>query len=131
MPTQTPNIGLQIPDFNQANWQVPLNFDLGLLDLIFGGSITVPALSVTLLTAGNASSLINAALIAGTVSEQPTATVPGTTYTLSQSNALMFILSVNGIVQRPGIDFTISGQTITFSPSVATDAAVFAVYLHS
>lgn len=51
--TETPNIGLQVPAFNQANWQVPTNFNWNLLDQIFGGEITVPALNVTELTVGS------------------------------------------------------------------------------
>jgi len=36
--TKTPNVGLQIPDFNTPNWQVPMNFNLNLLDQILSGN---------------------------------------------------------------------------------------------
>jgi len=36
--TTTPNIGLQVPSYNQGNWQVPTNYNWNLIDLIFGGS---------------------------------------------------------------------------------------------
>lgn len=40
--TTTPNIGLQEPALQQQNWQVPLNYDLNLLDTLLGGSQTLP-----------------------------------------------------------------------------------------
>lgn len=40
--TLTPNVSLQIPSFQQTNWQVPLNYDLSLLDQILGGVQTLP-----------------------------------------------------------------------------------------
>jgi hypothetical protein len=49
--TTTPNIGLQIAAYDQANWQVPTNFNWNLLDEIFGGEVEVPALWVGTLTA--------------------------------------------------------------------------------
>lgn len=39
--TLTPNLSLQVPSFQQQNWQVPLNYDLGVLDSILGGSYTL------------------------------------------------------------------------------------------
>jgi len=49
--TTTPNIDLQVPGFDQANWQVPTNFNWNLIDLIFGpGGPQVPALNVAELT---------------------------------------------------------------------------------
>ncbi len=53
MPTLTPNIGLQVPSFDQPNYQVALDYDLTLLDLIFGGSVQVPALNVLSLSIGS------------------------------------------------------------------------------
>jgi hypothetical protein len=41
--TTTPNLGLQIPAYQQNNWQVPINFDISLLDTIIGGAATLPA----------------------------------------------------------------------------------------
>ena len=46
----TPNVGFQIPAFNQQNWNVPNSYDWEKLDQIFGGEITIPALSVEDLT---------------------------------------------------------------------------------
>lgn len=49
--TTTPNIGLQVPAFNQGNWQVPTNYDWALIDSIFGpDGPQVPALNVAELT---------------------------------------------------------------------------------
>ena len=42
--TVTPNVGLQIPNYNQANWQVPLNYDLNRIDLLFSGGVSVPGI---------------------------------------------------------------------------------------
>jgi hypothetical protein len=42
--TVTPNLGLQIPLYNQSNWQVPLNYDLNLLDLLLSGHATLPGI---------------------------------------------------------------------------------------
>ena len=36
--TVTPNIGLQVPYYNQQNWQVPIQYDLNLLDLLISGN---------------------------------------------------------------------------------------------
>lgn len=36
--TVTPNLGLQIPSYQQTNWQVPITFDLNLLDTILAGT---------------------------------------------------------------------------------------------
>ena len=71
--TVTPNIGLQVPGFNQSNWQVPTNYNWNLLDLIFGGEITVPALSVESFTLPN----IGAILAASFVCEAPAGAFPG------------------------------------------------------
>ena len=43
--TVTPNIGLQVPAFNQPNWQVPLNYDLNRLDLLLSGNLPLPGTS--------------------------------------------------------------------------------------
>ena len=47
----TPNIGLEIPAYNQPNWQVPLNYDLNRLDLLLSGNLPLTNLSLTQLTA--------------------------------------------------------------------------------
>lgn len=45
--SQTPNIFLQIPAYGQTNYQVPLQYDLNLLDLLLSGNKPIPALTVT------------------------------------------------------------------------------------
>ena len=37
--TVTPNIGLQVPYYNQQNWQVPIQYDLNRLDLLLSGNL--------------------------------------------------------------------------------------------
>jgi hypothetical protein len=122
--TTTPNIGLQVAGFDQPNWQVPTNFNWNLLDLIFGGEITVPALSVTELTVGNLGALFAASL----VSETPAGSVPGTTFTLSYAPGCVLGVYWNGLLLRPTLDYTIAGLTITTINSV-TSGWVYAVYL--
>ena len=122
--TITPNIGLQVPFFGQANWNVPIQYDLNRLDLIFGGEITVPALSVTELTVGNLGALFAASL----VSETPAGSVPGTTFTLSYAPGCVLGIYWNGVLLRPTLDYTISGLIITTINSV-TSGWVYAVYL--
>lgn len=51
--TLTPNIGLQVPGYNQANWQVPLNYDLNRLDALLSGNLTLPALNAATITGAN------------------------------------------------------------------------------
>lgn len=63
--TSTPNIGLQVPGFNQGNWQVPTNYNWNLLDLIFGpGGPQVPALNVGQLTVAEFAGLTFAIIVA-------------------------------------------------------------------
>jgi len=54
-----------------------------------------------------------------TVSEVPSGTINGTnrTFTLSNAPALLF-LELNGLQMTAGIDYTLSGNTITFTGSV-------------
>lgn len=125
MPTNTTNIGLQVPDFNQANWQVPTDFNWQLLDAIFGGSITVPSLNVTnLIVANIAASIVNAL-----VNEQPSGAIPGSVYTLSQTLGCLLGFYVNGLLQRPGIDYTVSGQNVNLTYTTQSVDTVFASYL--
>lgn len=42
----TPNIGLQVPSYGQTNYQVPLQYDLNLLDQYLSGVKPIPALTV-------------------------------------------------------------------------------------
>ncbi len=124
--TSTPNIGLQIPAFNQPNWQVPTNYNWNLLDLIFGGEFTVPALSVANFIITNIGQQIANSFVA----EQPAGVIPGNAYTLSYLPSVLFGFYLNGVLQVPGVDYTIVGQLITFTTlaTVATDV-VFAIYL--
>lgn len=122
--TTTPNIGLQVPAFNQSNWQVPLNFDLNLLDLMLGGVIPMPALANFIITN------IGAQIATVTVQETPAGIVPGNAYTLSFVPSLVLGFYWNGIFQRPGIDYTVAGAVITMTNSATAPLdTVFVVYL--
>ena len=122
--TTTPNIGLQVPAFNQANWQVPLNYNLNLLDLIFGGTVQVPALSAVNLAVVNGGAVLAPSFIA----EAPTGSVPGTTYALSHTPALLLAVFVNGIFQQPGLHYTSAGGAITFTYTTSSGDLVYALY---
>lgn len=68
-PTITPNIGLQIPAYQQANWQVPYNFDLSQLDLFLSGKLPIPGILTAQINSilcvdGNIYKTINAAVAA-------------------------------------------------------------------
>lgn len=124
--TITPNIGLQIPAFNQGNWQVPINYDLELLDKIFGGEITVPALSVTDFEIAN----IGAVLLGVFVTEIPEGTKPGSVFNLSFVPVLIFGVYINGVFQRPGgLDYNQSGTVLTLNKTVGATDNVYAVYI--
>jgi hypothetical protein len=45
--TTTTNIGLQVPAYNQPSWQVPLDYDLNLLDKYLSGNLALPGLALT------------------------------------------------------------------------------------
>jgi hypothetical protein len=122
--TVTPNIGLQIPAFNQPNWQVALDYDLNLLDLIFGGEVTIPALSVESLAIAN----IGSVLAASFMSEKPAGVFPGNTYTLSYVPSLLLAFCYNGQVQRLGFDYTITGAVVTLTFSTSLGDSVYAIY---
>jgi len=125
--TTTPNIGLQIAAFNEANWQVPTNYNWNLLDLIFGGEIQVPALNVVTLTAGNAGNFILPPFAA----EVPDGVVPGSVYTLSFPPSALLGFYVNGQVQRNGIDYLVNSNIITLNVPTNPGDKVYAVYFHS
>jgi hypothetical protein len=124
--TVTPNVGFQIPAFNQPNWQVPINYNFNLLDLIFGGEFTVPALSVANFIIAN----IGQQVANSFVVEVPTGVIPGNAYNLSFVPTVLFGFYWNGVFQRPGIDYTLVGTLITMTTgaTVAGDT-VYAVYL--
>jgi hypothetical protein len=44
IPITTPNVSLQYPAFSAGGWQVPLNYDLTLLDLLLSGKVSLPGL---------------------------------------------------------------------------------------
>lgn len=46
----------------------------------------------------------------------------GSAYTPSQQNGLL--VSINGVIQEPGVGFTVSGSTITFGQALAADDVV-------
>ncbi len=124
--TATPNIGLQIPAFNQPNWQVPTDYNWNLLDLIFGGEVVVPALSVANFIITN----IGLQIANSFVTEAPSGVIPGNTYTLSNSPSVVFGFYWNGLLQRPGVDYTLTDDTITMtSGSTSSGDIVYAVYL--
>jgi hypothetical protein len=124
--TSTPNVGLQIPAFNQPNWQVPTNFNWNLLDQIFGGLVTIPALSVASFIITN----IGAQIAASFVPETPAGVVPGNVYTLTYTPTVLFGFYRNGVFQRPGLDYSLAGAVITMIGSSTADGDnVFAVYL--
>lgn len=124
MATVTPNIGLQIPAFNQANWQVPTDYNWNLLDQIFGGEVTVPALSVTNLTAAN----IAASLLPLFKAVTPSGSVPGSVYTLPSTPSFIVGVYYNGLLQRPITDYTVAGSTVTLTFSTVSGDNVFVVY---
>jgi hypothetical protein len=125
--TTTPNIGLQVPAYNQGNWQVPTNYNWNLLDLIFGGSVQVPALNVLNFTIGN----IGAQLAAAFVAEQPAGVVPGTVYTLNNAPAIVLGVFYNSGLQRPGVDYTLVGAVITLNFVTQVGDVVYALYFKS
>lgn len=124
--TSTPNIGLQIPAFNQSNWQVPTDYNWNLLDLIFGGEVTVPAISVETFTITN----IGAQIAKSFIAEAPDGVIPGNAYTLTYTPSWFIAFFWNGVFQRPGIDYTMSGAVITMTTSATTTGDnVYALYL--
>lgn len=129
--TTTPNIGLQVPGYNQPNWQVPIDYDLNLLDQIFGGEVQVPGISVGTLTVANFVITNLVALIANSfVAEKPTGAYPGTVYTASYIPGVMLGVFYNGSLLRPTIDYTVSGNQITTTFTTAATGAIYALYFH-
>ena len=123
--TTTPNIGLQVPAYNQPNWQVPTNYNWNILDLYLSGQLQIPALDVAVFTIGN----IGATIAAVFVNESPSGTFPGNTYTLSYAPSLLIALCYNGSVQRRGVDYTLASNTVTLSFTTNLGDSVYAIYL--
>ena len=122
--TTTPNIGLQIPAFNQPNWQVPTNYNWNLLDLMLGGIIPFPALADFVITN------IGTQIAAVAVQETPSGVIPGNVYTLSHVPSIILGFYWNGVFQRPTLDYTLIGAVVTLTSSAtSTGDAVYAVYL--
>lgn len=123
--TLTPNIGLQVPAVNQANWEVPLNYDLNLLDAILGGTIPFP-LPYAAAIVGALSGLF--------VTEQATES-GSNTFTLSNTPLLILAVLYNGTTLVPpgggANGYTLSGQTITLGFSTMPGDVVYAVYFKS
>lgn len=44
--TETPNVGLQVPDYNTRNWQVPMAYNLNLIDQLLSGGQTLTGLGL-------------------------------------------------------------------------------------
>lgn len=129
--TTTPNIGLQVPGFDQANWQVPTNYNWALLDKIFGGEVEVPALFVDMLTVGTfIIANFTAQFAAAFVSEVPAGTAPTTTYTCSFIPGVILAVYKNGVFQQPGLDYNMSGNQIVFVAATTTGDKVYVTYLH-
>jgi len=122
--TTTPNIGLQVASFNQSNWQVPTNYNWNILDLIFGGHITVPALSVAEFTISNVGYVLASAF----VNESPSGAFPGNVYTLSYAPSLLLAVCYNGVVLRRDIDYTLVDNRITLEFSTNSGDTVYALY---
>ena len=127
--TTTENVGLQVPAYNQANWQVPTNYNWNRLDLIFGGSITIPALHVVKLTADNAGDFT----LPPAINETPTGDIPGTVYTLSHapSPTAMLQFTYGGSVLRQGIDYTLTSNIVTLSFTTNLGDTVYATYFYA
>lgn len=124
--TSTPNVGLQVPGFNQSNWQVPTNFNWNLLDKIFGGEVTVPALSVANFIIAN----IGMQIANSFVVEVPAGVIPGNAYNLSFVPSVMFGFFWNGIFRIPEVDYTLVGTLITMTTGATVGGdTVYAVYL--
>lgn len=122
--TTTPNIGLQVPAFNQSNWQVPTDFNWNLIDLMLGGIVPFPALANFIITN------IGVQIAAVSVSETPTGVIPGNAYTLSFTPTMILGFYWNGIFQRPVIDYTLTGAIITLNGSATSSGDnIYAVYL--
>lgn len=70
------------------------------------------------------------AAVVASVPAAPVGTLDGTNtvFTLSSANLLMLVL--NGVVQQPLVDFTLTGSTITYSVAPRVDDWHIAFYSH-
>lgn len=128
-PTLTPNIQLQVPGFNQPNWNVPIVYDLNRLDLLFGGSIQIPSLNVLNLTVQNFDvANFAAALVASCVQQSPSGSFPGNTYTLTRAPLLIMGLYYNGQFLIPGVNYTYLGNVITLNFTTSAADTLYVVY---
>ena|ERR1700733_2872599 len=105
--TLTPNVGLQVPNFNQPNWNVPTNYNWFLLDTLFAGTLA----------------------LSNYAQEAPGGSIPGTVFELSENPVVLMAVFVNGLFQRPGgLDYTLSGKTITFNAALQEGDTLYALY---
>lgn len=115
--TTTPNIGLQIPGFDQGNWQVPFNYDLTLIDNIFGvGGPQVPALNVGQLTVAQFAGLTFSIII----------TALGYT-PLNPANNLSDVANVAQARANLGITPSSGGTVVAETPSGAVPGNTYVV----
>ena len=116
--TVTPNLGLQIPAYQQANWQVPYNYDLSLLDSIIAGTQTLPVATATPTISEYANwvtantSAIGITNFIGGVPGQPLRVICGTgdTYTSISSTASINMVSAWSCVSSNSISFILIGS---------------------
>jgi hypothetical protein len=133
--TETPNIGLQIPGFNQGNWQVPTNYNWNLLDQIFGGEVQVPALNVVDLTVVNFALPNLASIFANSYTVELLGQTSPTTFTFSKIPGLVMLVFYNSGFIFPGSpgtgDYTVSGSVLTTNFALSSGDKLYAAYLHS
>jgi hypothetical protein len=62
--------------------------------------------------------------------EQPAGTIPGTVYTLSAAppGGALQTLTVNGVMQTPGVDYALDGLTVTFASPTPVGALIYATW---
>lgn len=121
---QTPNVGLQEPNIGSNNWGGPLNYNSALLDLIFGGTVPIPALSVT----GNVT-------VGGTLTAGAIAGLSGAFLTTADYNVANGIPQLNAAAKIPG-NLLLSGQGMIgatawgggLPPSAGTKVAIQVPY---
>jgi hypothetical protein len=104
-PTLTPNLNLQVPGVNQPNWNAAIVYDLNLIDSLFSPS-TQP-LTKSLFVAEKLSSVNNY------------------TFNATYSPALVMGIFIGGLYIPP-TQYTVSGNTFTFSFDVTSD--VWCIY---
>lgn len=110
-PTLTPNIGLIIPAVNQPNYNVPLTYDLNLLDSLLG--------------AGGLVNVISQAFVSETLTQ-----VNANTYTSSKNPLLVLAVFYNTAFVDPS-QYGLNGNTFTLNFATQAGDKVYAVYFKS